>query len=82
MSKTTALHVLHAFSTFLGHPLHDYNVKPSCFGGRGHTMRNFVFSFFNRDKILKNSTPSLDMKAEIERVLIHAIKFSRTQIPF
>ena len=45
MSKTTALHVLHAFSTFLGHPLHDYNVKPSFFGGRGHTMRNFAFPF-------------------------------------
>ena len=45
MSKTTALHVLHAFSTFLGHPVHDYNVKPSFFGGRGHTMRNFAFLF-------------------------------------
>ena len=43
MSKTTALHVLRAFSTFLGHPLHEYNVKPSFFGGRGHTMRNFAF---------------------------------------
>ena len=54
MSKTTALHVLRAFSTFLGHPLHEYNVKPSFFGGRGHTMRNFAFL---KKKIVRNSTP-------------------------
>ena len=53
MSKTTALHVLHAFSTFHGHPLHEYNVKPSFFGGRGHTMRNFAFPFLTWIKSLR-----------------------------
>ena len=46
-SKTTALHVHHAFSTFRWRPLHDYDVKPpkeTSYGGRGHTTTIFPFS--------------------------------------
>ena len=45
MSKTTALLVHHAFSTFLWRPLHDYDVKPrpngTFCGGREHTATDF-----------------------------------------
>ena len=53
MSKTTALHVLHAFSTFLGHPLHDYNVKPSFFGGLWTYDEEFCFPFLTWIKTLR-----------------------------
>ena len=46
MSKTTALLVHHAFSTFLSRPLQDYDMKPpngTFCGGRGHTATDFPF---------------------------------------
>ena len=53
MSKTTALHVLHAFSTFLGHPLHDYNVKPSFFWRTWTYDEEFCFSILTWIKSLR-----------------------------
>ena len=56
MIKTTALHVHHAFSTFLWRPLHDYDVKPpnlTFCGGRGHTTTNFPSSFLTWIKSLR-----------------------------
>ena len=48
MIKTTALHVHHAFCTFLLRPLHDYDAKPpnlTFYGVREHTTTNFPSSF-------------------------------------
>ena len=71
MSKTTALHVHHAFLTFLWCSLHDYKVKPSnatfC-GGRGHTTTDFHFSLWTWIK------PYI---WQIERFEVNAIKFER-----
>ena len=64
------------FSTLLWHLLHDYDVKPP-------TTTNFPSSFFNLNKILKNSTPGkVACNWHIERVQIHPIKFERKQIHF
>ena len=68
MIKTTALHVHHAFSTFLWRPLHDYGVKPSnltFYGGRGHTTTNFPSSFWTWIKSLRiqlqEKSPAFDI---------------------
>ena len=60
MSKTTAGHVHHAFSTFIWRPLHNNNAKPpnaTFCGGGEDTMRNVLFLFLSLDKVLENWTP-------------------------
>ena len=84
MSKTTALHVHHAFltSAFLWRPLHDYDKIPpnvTFYGGRGHTTTNFSFSMWTWMKPLRTQ---LQEKSPIERFQIDAIKFERKQIHF
>ena len=66
--KTTALHVHHAFSTFLWRPLHDYDMKPpnlTFYGGRGHTTTNFPSSFWTWIKSLRiqlqEKSPAFDL---------------------
>ena len=67
MSKTFALHVHHAFSTFLWRPLHDYDVKPpnaTFCGGRGHTTTNCPFSIWTWKESLRiqlqENSPTFD----------------------
>ena len=51
INKTTALHMF--FSTFLGRPPYDYDVKPpnaTFYGGRELTKTKFFFIFLNLDK--------------------------------
>ena len=60
MSKTTAGHVHHAFSTFIWLPLHNNNAKPpnaTFCEGCEDMMRNVLFLFLTLDKVLENSTP-------------------------
>ena len=84
MIKSTALHVITLFRTFLWHPLHDYNMKPpnlTFYRGHGHTTMNFPSSFWTWIKSFKDSTlGKVTCIWHIERVQIGAIKFERTQI--
>ena len=68
MIKTTALHVHHAFGTFLWRPLHDYDVKPpnlAFYGGREQATTNFLSSFWTWIKSLtiqlQEKSPAFDI---------------------
>ena len=66
--------------------LHDYDVKPpnaTFYEGRGQYDDKFSFSYLNKGKALKNSTPGkVAYILRIKRFPIDVIKFERTQIPF
>ena len=60
ISKTTTLHVHHAFCTFLCPFLHDCDVKMPNFafyGGRKQATTKFHFFLLYLDMVPRNSTP-------------------------
>ena len=74
------------FSTFLWHPLHDYDVKPPnamFYGGCGHTTTNFpssIWTWINHLRIqLQEKLPTFD-ELSCSKKKIEVIKFERRQI--
>ena len=69
-SKTTTLHVHHAFSYISLPSLHDYNVKFYVLLRTGTKVNNFFFLFLNFDKSfrmqLQNNLPTHDELNEME----------------
>ena len=69
-SKTTTLHVHHAFLYISLPSLHDYNVKLPNLLRTGTKDNNFLFLFLNFDKSfriqLQNNLPTLDELNEME----------------
>ena len=53
MSKTTVCMCITTFKTFLWHPLHDYNMKPTFYEGCEHTAASFPFSLWTCIKSLR-----------------------------
>ena len=84
ISKTTTLHVHHAFWYISLPSLHDYHLKrPKFTFCRGREQKLFRFPFLNFDAVLENSTPKNFASIWIiKRVGISAIKFEAAQIHF
>ena len=86
MSKTTTLHVHHAFCIFLCPFLHDYDVKIPNFtfyGLRKQATTKLYFFFLTLDMVPSNSNPGgFAYIWQRKWVGIIAIKTERTQIHF
>ena len=85
LSKTTSLHVHHAFLYISLPLLHDYDVKMPSFtfsGGRKQTTTSF-FLFLNLSAVPDKSTPGkLDYISYFQRIEINATKLENTPIHF
>ena len=85
MSKTTSLHVYHAFCTFLRPFLHDYDVKmpTNAFYGVLTGNDEILFLFLHLDMVPRNSTPGRFAYIWQSRLVgIIVIKTEGTQIHF
>ena len=90
-SKTTTLHVHHAFFLYILLPfVHDYGVKMpdlAFYGGRKQATTKLLFLFLNLDVVLTTSTPGVvnlhltkyvDRSKKTERTM----ETERTQVHF
>ena len=84
LSKTTSLHVHHAFLYISLPLLHDYDVKMPSFtfyGGRKTSDDKLFFLFLNLSVVPKKSTPvKLAYISYFQRIEINAINLEKTLI--
>ena len=86
LSKTTTLHVHHAFLYISLPLLHDYDVKMPSFtfyGGRKTSDDKLFFLFLNLSAVPKKSTPGkLAYISYFQRIEISATRLEKTPIHF
>ena len=86
LSKTTSLHVRHAFLYISLPLLHDYDVKMPSFtfyGGRKASDDKLFFLFLNLSAVPKKSAPGkLAYISYFQRIEINATRLEKTPIHF